>query len=163
MCGLEQRTRKRWLRSINRSFPRLLVPTSPTAVFERHPSQCSNHNICADKFANISQDGIGRRDNAVPCISCEITTLAKISNAPLGSPFTRTQVSVRRCMAITGDPLKERRLRENPLRKDQKIVSLAGSRTPLSRVTGGCTSRYTTRDHGLICRSSARNPRRVHL
>ena len=30
--------------------------------------------------------------------------------------------------------------------KIRKRVSLAGSRTPLSRVTGGCTSRYTTRD-----------------
>jgi hypothetical protein len=35
-----------------------------------------------------------------------------------------------------------------------KKVSLAGSRTPLSRVTGGCTNRYTTRDiveKGSIC------------
>ena len=32
------------------------------------------------------------------------------------------------------------------LSNEEKEVSLAGSRTPLSRVTGGCTSRYTTRD-----------------
>ena len=31
-------------------------------------------------------------------------------------------------------------------KKEEKKASLAGSRTPLSRVTGGCTSRYTTRD-----------------
>ena len=34
------------------------------------------------------------------------------------------------------------------LSNEEKVVSLAGSRTPLSRVTGGCTSRYTTRDRG---------------
>ena len=29
---------------------------------------------------------------------------------------------------------------------EERLDSLAGSRTPLSRVTGGCTSRYTTED-----------------
>ena len=29
---------------------------------------------------------------------------------------------------------------------NKKKNSLAGSRTPLSRVTGACTNRYTTRD-----------------
>ena len=35
-------------------------------------------------------------------------------------------------------------------RKIKNEVSLAGSRTPLSRVTGGCTSRYTTRDLNTV-------------
>jgi hypothetical protein len=34
----------------------------------------------------------------------------------------------------------------NRRQKCEKGISLAGSRTPLSRVTGGCTNRYTTKD-----------------
>jgi hypothetical protein len=46
-------------------------------------------------------------------------------------------------------------------RKKIKEVSLAGSRTPLSRVTGGCTSRYTTRDLGEDSEITLKSPTTV--
>ena len=38
-------------------------------------------------------------------------------------------------------------------RRSKKASSSAGSRTPLSRVTGGCTSRYTTQDMFIALRN----------